>query len=233
MVDTATVGSSAGELPFWVDAAGALAPLAGILVFLAPIPTMRGIARDKTTGTLPLLPYSSMIGNCILWVTYGILKQQSKIWSCNVVGLVLGTWYWFQFIKYAPKNNLGKASLPGTVTQHVQAMGAIAAATMILAFFIQDGADLVGNMGVVLCVAMFASPLAALRTVIETRSAKSIPLPFTLASILNCFLWSTVGLLDMHDVNVIVPNLLGLFFGVVQVLLKFIYRNGASTELPI
>jgi solute carrier family 50 protein (sugar transporter) len=89
-----------------------------------------------------------------------------------------------------------------------------------------DPAAWIGNIAVLFCVAMFASPLAALQTVLHTKSAKSIPLPFTLATVLNCLLWSVVGLLDMHDANIYLPNLLGLAFGIAQVVLKLVYDNG-------
>lgn len=90
-------------------------------------------------------------------------------------------------------------------------------------------------MGVVLCVAMFGSPLASLKTVLLTKSAESIPLPFTLASVLNCLLWSVVGVLDMKDANIYIPNLLGLSFGFIQVGLKLMYGGGSSKgyELPL
>ena len=86
-----------------------------------------------------------------------------------------------------------------------------------------------------MCVAMFGSPLAALKTVVTQKSAESIPLPFTLASVVNCFLWSVVGILDMQDTNVYVPNLLGLMFGLCQVALKVVYRSGAGgvVDLPM
>lgn len=76
---------------------------------------------------------------------------------------------------------------------------------------------------------MFGSPLAALRTVLQTKSAKSIPLPFTLATVLNCFLWSVFGVMELNDKNVFVPNLLGLGLGLWQVILKIIYGDGTGT----
>ena len=89
-----------------------------------------------------------------------------------------------------------------------------------------DPAAWIGNIAVLFCVAMFGSPLAALQTVLKTKSAKSIPLPFTLATVLNCLLWSVVGLLDMQDANIYLPNLLGLSFGIAQVVLRLTYGNG-------
>jgi hypothetical protein len=45
-----------------------------------------------------------------------------------------------------------------------------------------------------------------------------------------CFSWSVTGLLHLHDLNVIIPNVLGFLFGVAQVALKLVYSGGNTTE---
>jgi uncharacterized protein with PQ loop repeat len=74
-------------------------------------------------------------------------------------------------------------------------------------------------------MALFASPLSTLKTVIETKSAASIPLPFTIASLLACFFWSVTGFLELHDLNVILPNFTGFLFGLAQLGLKLRFRD--------
>lgn len=88
----------------------------------------------------------------------------------------------------------------------------------------------VGRMAVCFCICLFASPLASLRTVVQQQSTSSIPVPFTVASILNCFLWTVSGLLDLHDMNVIIPNVLGLLFGLVQAGLISFYGYGQTNR---
>jgi len=94
-------------------------------------------------------------------------------------------------------------------------------------------ASLLGSAGVAICIALFASPLAALRTVFETRSAESIPLPFALAATANCFLWSVVGVLDMKDLNIWLPNILGLGCGLLQIALKLWFGNGKHEGMEL
>jgi solute carrier family 50 protein (sugar transporter) len=210
--------------PFWVSLCGKLAPAAAIVVFMAPIPTIRQISQEKSVQNYPLLPYSSMVASCFLWCFYGILKHEPSLLYANGTGLFLGIYYFCEFIRYAPKK---APTLPGSVMQHLQGCCAVIFTTAALTLLLptQTAARLIGNMGVVFCVCMFASPLAALRVVLETKSAASIPLPFTLASVLNCFLWSVIGLFQMHDFNIYAPNLLGLSFGLIQVALKLKYRG--------
>ena len=70
---------------------------------------------------------------------------------------------------------------------------------------------------------LFASPLAAVKNVIATKSAASIPLPFTIASTVNCSLWSIVGLLLLNDFNLYFPSVMGLLCALAQLFLKGVY----------
>jgi solute carrier family 50 protein (sugar transporter) len=180
-----------------------------------------------------------MIANCFLWTSYGILLQESKIWFTNLVGLMLALFYFQQFTKVAPTHS---PSLPGSVKQHWQACLGVIGGTvlwMILCaitvrrkgMWMPYAAGMIGNMGVLFCLLMFASPLSALKTVIQTKSAKSIPLPYSLATCLNCFLWSVAGLGEFGDFNIYFPNLLGLTCGLFQVALKIIYGNGPTSMM--
>lgn len=225
--------------PMLVDLCTNAAPLAAVLVFMAPFPTVQKIRHDKGVGTLPLLPYSSMVASAFLWTTYGILTKNPNVWSANVVGFVMGLYYMMSFIQNSPK---AAPTLPGSVRLHTTSVLTVIVATLVVAMtpFLTDPASLIGPCGVLMTIGMFASPLSALKTVVQTRSAASIPLPFTLASLANCFFWSVAGLFRMKDANIYVPNLLGLSFSLAQVALKLVYGDGdgskghtVAADLPI
>lgn len=218
-------------IPMWVWLSGHAAPIASILVFMSPIPTIQKIQHDRTVGNLPLLPYSSMIASAYLWFVYGILRHQAPIWTSNGTGLILGLYYFVSFQKFAPKSS---PTLPGSIQQHIQWIGVIVGIATLLPVLMPlltstiDSSEIIGKAGVVLCIGMFASPLAALQSVIVTKSARSIPLPFTIASIVNCFLWTIFGWFQVNDSNVYIPNLLGLLFGIIQAALKLYYSETRS-----
>jgi len=177
---------------------------------------MRQIAISRSVGSLPLLPYTSMVANCLLWLLYGLAKQDIRIWGTNAFGLCCATLYCIVHMQYSPR-------LPPTVRNgYIMTLGGIA----FVYLSPLDHATVFGNTAVLFSVLMFGSPLAALQTVLKTKSARSIPLPFTLATLLNCILWSIVGWMDMKDANIYLPNLLGLAFGIAQVVLKLMYKDG-------
>lgn len=223
-----------------LHACGRIAPASSMVLFLAPLPTLLMVARQKSTQNLPLLPYSSMVCSSILWVAYGVLKQDPRIWSGNAVGLVMGLLYLATFVRYhrtPSSSDASKSNLPGTVSQHVNAVGSIAVLTAYL--LAQKQTDVVGVLAMAFCVLMFGSPLAATKLVLQTQSSAHIPWPFTMASFTNCALWSICGIFDMKDVAVILPNVLGFTLSTMQVLLKWIFPGnpskdrGKSVESPV
>ena len=95
---------------------GRLAPIAAIGVFCAPLPTIRGVVADRSVGSLPLAPYSSILASTFVWVVYGTMRQEPKVWTANSVGFVLGLYYWAEFVRFSPKKS---PTLPGTNTENV------------------------------------------------------------------------------------------------------------------
>ena len=217
-------GAAAAVVPQWVDICSQLAPATSLILFAAPIPTILQISSSKSVGNLPLLPYSSMVANAALWTAYGLLKKESTIWTANGIGCILAIFYMYQFTRYAPFQS---TTLPGSIKQHITFVISVILATIAMSTqpFIASPANIIGSTAVLFCMAMFASPLAALKNVLETKSAQSIPLPLALASLANCILWSIAGIFKMKDFNVIAPNIIGLASSITQLVLKIKYGN--------
>lgn len=141
--------------------------------------------------------------------------------------MLLAIYYTRTFIKFSPKR---APTLPGSVKQHVLTLLAVFA-TVATAVLSSVNPAYFGQAAVLFCIALFASPLASLKTVVATKSARSIPLPFTIASVANCLMWTITGILKLKDWNVIIPNALGLAFGLAQVTLKLIYGDRDPEEV--
>merc|ERR1711862_41229 len=63
------------EVPWIVNICGYLAAIAAITVTMAPIPIMIKFHRESSVGSLPLLPFSSMVINAFAWFTYDIVAK--------------------------------------------------------------------------------------------------------------------------------------------------------------
>jgi len=160
------------------------------------------------------------------------MKNERSIWIPNTVGVCLGAYYFATFLQYCGPM---ASNLPGTVGGHLKGTGAVLLFNLSLAASgISNASDVIGKEGVFFCIVLFASPLTALKTVIANRSAASIPLPFTVATFINCLAWSVMGWWKMRDFNIYFPNLLGLSCAVAQMALKGVYgnRSNGAKELP-
>jgi len=206
----------------WLDICSQIAPVTSVLCSLAPLPTILDVSRSKSVGSLPLLPYSSMAANGFIWALYGILVDSPQVKWANFMGALLGSYYFKEFRKYSPP---GSSSLPGTMNQHIIVVTWIILLNTFIATKLpkQTAAEIVGKEGVFMFMILFASPLVAVKNVIATKSADSIPLPFTVAGLINCSLWSIVGLLLLNDFNLYFPSMMGLVCALLQLFLKGIY----------
>ena len=179
--------------------------------------------------TRPLLPYSSMIANASVWVVYGILRSLVSVWASNGAGVLLGTYYFTIYSRHSKNAD--------EIFLHRRVVSGIILLVLFMSVVLRQevASELIGKMGVCFCVVLFASPLAALATVIETKSAESIPLPFTAATLVNCTAWMTIGLWKFRDFNIYFPNILGVSCALAQIALKIIYNKPVADEkrLPI
>ncbi len=146
VVDKQTV-SMKHDRPKWLEVCNQIAPATSVLCSLAPLPTIFEVSRSKSVGDLPLLPYSSMAANGLIWALYGWLTDSPQVKWANVAGTLLGSYYWKEFKKYS---KVGSSNLPGTMKQHLFAITWIVLAnTFVLSNFSKkQAADIIGKEGV-------------------------------------------------------------------------------------
>jgi solute carrier family 50 protein (sugar transporter) len=189
--------------------------LAAQVMFLAPMQAMSQIKAAGTTSKLPLLPYTAMMASGFVWAAYGLLLNNPAIWLPNIPALVLGAYYSYTFAKFAPA---GANWLPSTKGVHAVGVAAIFAGTTAAALTL-DTATAVNALGILgdgIVIAMFGGPLIAIKTVLSEKSTRSLPFAFTIASFVNCALWSTYGIAVIHDPYIWIPNVLGLASSIAQ-----------------
>ena len=92
--------------------------------------------------------------------------------------------------------------------------------------------QIIGLIGTLFYIVLLGSPLSKINEVIRLKSAKAIPLPFTIACSASSFLWSIDGLLDVHDVYIYGPSLIGFFLNVIQFILLAVYGGKQNVLSP-
>ena len=144
----------------------------------------------------------------------------------------MGAYYMVVYVQHCGPN---ATKLPGTVSQHLKGAGAIILINLCLAASdVTFAADIIGKEAVIFTIVLFVSPLVVLKHVVTTKSAGSIPLPFTLASIVRCIAWVVAGYWKMKDFNLYFPNMVGIVSAIVQLVLKCVYmRRGNDAKIGI
>ena len=157
-----------------------------------------------------------------------MLISQPKLWTANVIGLTLSSFYFLSYARFTPP---GASSLPGKLNQHVGWFLALLA--FVLWFAKSQNPEPIGQVGLFINLAMYASPLAAMKVVLQTKSSEALPLPLTLASLISCISWSVTGYFDMHDIYVYGPPVLGVLCGILQLSLKILYGENSTQSTKL
>ena len=161
------------------------------------------------------------------------MTTQITVWLTNLIGLLFGTYYFFLFCYYCPSE---VKSLPGNKFQHKLITTTIIISTLFITFtsLRETSIQLIGTIGTIFYLILLGSPLSKVRDVIRTKSAKCIPLPFTLASTSSSFLWSVFGIFEAKDIYIYAPSLVAFFLGLVQIglIVKWGYVWSTKIEKP-
>ncbi|KAL4324690.1 hypothetical protein GQ457_11G029330 [Hibiscus cannabinus] len=165
-------------------------------------PTFYQIYKKKTSEGFQSLPYVVSLFSAILWIYYALLKKDVMLLiTINTFCVFIQTFYIITYFYYGPK----KEKVP-----------------QIMEFPACDRQTCYICMAFALGV--FAAPLAIVRKVIKTKSVEFMPFYLSLFLTLGAVMWFFYGLL-LKDMNIAVPNVLGLIFGILQMILYAIYKN--------
>ncbi|KAJ4817282.1 Bidirectional sugar transporter SWEET [Rhynchospora pubera] len=209
---------------------GLLGNILSFMVFLAPLPTFYRVYKKKSTESFHSLPYIVALFSAMLWLYYAILTEDVLLLTINGTACVFESIYLAIFIVYAPRDALVFA-LKLISILNILLYGCLVVCTLIF-FKGRKRIEIMGSICASLAVCVFVAPLSVIKRVIRTKSVEYMPFSLSLFLTLSAIAWFCYGLLR-KDTFVAVPNVLGFIFGMVQMVLYFIYkspRNGESTS---
>lgn len=206
---------------------GILGNIISILVFASPIGTFKRVLKKKSTENFKGIPYVTTLLSTSLWTFYGILKPGGLlILTVNGVGAVMQATYVILFIIFAPKETRIKM-IKLVMIFNIGIMGAVIAVTLT-AIHGSTRLIVIGFLCAGLTVGMYASPMAAMRIVIRTKSVEFMPFSLSFFLFLNGGVWTVYAVL-VKDYFIGVPNAVGFVLGSAQLVLYTIYKNKTPT----
>jgi len=159
-----------------------------------------------------------------LWTYYGLIKPGGLLISTvNGAGAALEVVYVILFITYAPKELKVKTVVLVVLVDIVFFITAFLVTFLALDQHMRI--TVIGVLCVCLTLGMYVSPLAAMGTVITTKSVEFMPFFLSFFLLLNAGVWAVWAVLD-HDIYVGIPNGIGFGLGAAQLVVYMIYRKG-------
>ena len=202
---------------------GWLGSLLSIYFFIAPIHPFTKVFQNKidykdSPGILLLFTFM----NCILWTVYGFLKDETQIYITNSLGGVI-TLIWITiYLIY-----LGKKYFVFSFIINIFLLILIISISHI--FYHIVGEDNTGLIAVMFNVLMFAAPGEKIFQVFKTGKFELIPIFSSIGGFACSLCWLIFGIYK-KDLNIIIPNSIGLLFAIFQIIIYLIYNKKNKTK---
>ncbi|KAL1221680.1 Bidirectional sugar transporter SWEET15 [Cardamine amara subsp. amara] len=208
---------------------GIFGNIISFLVFLAPVPTFYRIYKKKSTQSFQSLPYQVSLFSCMLWLYYAWIKGDAFLLiTINSFGCVVETIYISMFFTYATKDKRISATKL-FIAMNVAFFSSIIIVTKFVVKSHGLQVSVLGWICVAISVSVFAAPLMIVARVIKTKSVEFMPFTLSFFLTISAVMWFGYGLFK-HDICIAIPNVVGFFLGMVQMILYGVYRN--SGEKP-
>lgn len=209
---------------------------ASLLLFFSPLPVMRIVWERGYIESYSVMPYLLAFANALVWSVYAlpaITPCETNVLSCNVIGCFLELIYVAVFIRNAGPRRKQLALQASVVAGFLTLMiifGTAVAANISFTPWpnrsppITRQSSVMGFFAFFTTVAMFASPLSVVAEVRRTHSVEYMPIALTAATMVCATVWTAYGAAS-YDFFIIVPNALGVAFGLLQLALYSWYSQ--------
>ena len=199
-------------------------------LFLSPLSTIQRIIKGKSTFDFSQLPFLTQLVESSHWALWSTtLSNREEVFITNVLGALFMFTYACIFMFYAQQQ-----PVPQRKALNLQALLAFCLILIALSIFLLVEKSLARTLLVACAVfyncLKYSSPLSVARLVISTKSVQFMPLPLTLACLLCSLLWGLYGVV-LHDIWIIIPNMLGLVCSFAQGKMKAVCSPHDSHDM--
>jgi len=209
---------------------GVIGNIISVLVFTSPIKTFWRILRSGSTEEFEPAPYVFTLLNGLLWLYYGVTKPDGfLVATVNGFGALMEAIYVVLFIVYAANHATRVKTVKLAAALDIGGFGVVYAVTRFAINELDLRIMVIGTICACLNVLMYGSPLAAMKTVITTKSVAFMPFFLSFFLFLNGGIWATYAVLD-RDMFLGIPNGIGFVLGTIQLIIYAIYMNSKASQ---
>lgn len=209
-----------------------ICPIAVVVIsnamYFTPLSSLNTAVARGTLGPLNPVPWAFMTGSCLGGAAYAYLRRNLFLFLSNAPGIVVSLWL-----------NMGAAKLqyhrdPGGSTPQERMVSAVVLIWIVVltgAAALSPGlrVEVVGVCVNANLIVFFWAPLSTIRTVMREKDSRSIHVGTMVVNCANSVFWCAYGLV-LWDFFVLAPSLVGLCFGIAQVILYVGCRRKEVSE---
>ena len=187
--------------------------------FLSPFVLFKQLYKDKIIPKkIPFFMLICNFMNCLLWLCYSLrLKDAAQMFICNAIGGLITLCFIVYF--YWRISNRAVLKFLGYV--------AISLSVIIIIVYICNNIikneELIGYVAMIFNVLLYAAPGQNIITICKSGDYTLLPILSNIIGVFCSLVWSCYGLL-LGKISVIVPNIIGVGFSIVQVIVWIVFR---------
>lgn len=225
-----------GGVPFWV--VSLLIPCIGLVIcyimWVAPAKAVMEVRRSESMGTLNPIPFPVTMMNCIGWVVYGCMIRDYFVFFANFPGLLLSTFY--MLTTYPLANKIDREKMEAIILVGFTFWGSVGFIAGAI-FGVSDAqrvaaAQFVGYLACFFALGYYSAGLSKFVEIIRERDSSSLHFPSILTNLTNALLWTIYGWFAVNDINLYLPNGVGVILSVIQLIFAMIFpRRKTANDL--
>ncbi|KAE8991650.1 hypothetical protein PF005_g16792 [Phytophthora fragariae] len=191
----------------------------------SPSSSVVRIHRHRNVGNVSVLPFATLWVCNHIWMLYGYVTDNTfPVLTTYAIGDALSVVFLAVYIRWTTERRaVFKTCSIALACNVVVTVYVVLAKSGVLPGSQQSTTLIVGVVAIASSLALYASPLAAIKLVLRTRSSASLPFAMILAGPINNLLWVVYGAL-VFDLFLIVPSSVNGALGLVQVALYGVYH---------
>ncbi|XP_050375848.1 bidirectional sugar transporter SWEET4-like [Argentina anserina] len=207
---------------------GIIGNLIAFFLFLSPVPTFVQIWKKGSVEQYSPVPYLATLINCMVWTLYGlpiVHPDSTLVWTINGLGTIIEVVYIILFLIFSDKKK--RLIVVLVVAVEIIFIGVLTLLVLTLAHTHTKRSLIVGIISIAFNIMMYAAPMTVMKMVITTKSVEYMPFFLSFTSFANGLAWTAYALIRF-DPFITIPNGLGTFFGLAQLILYATYYKSTQ-----
>lgn len=198
------------------DVSGWIASCLSIYFYFSPIVPIFSLLKGETSyKNLPIFLFICTIINCLLWTTYALIVDRLQLYITCGTGELLSLIWITIYIAFSSKRKI--------FPPMILCIGLILFVESFSLFcYYYLTSEIIGIAALAMKIIMYAAPCEKLIKVFQNKNYQLIPIFSSIGIVASSIGW-VVYSLCVNDINVLIPNLTGIGFGLFQITIYLIF----------